>query len=237
VVTIRKVLLVDDEPDIRRVGELSLRAVGGWRVVLADSGSKVVALARTERPDVILLDVMMPDVDGPTTLELLRADPDTRSIPVVFLSARVMRDGVDHYLSLGAAGVLAKPFDPMSLAADLTRILAGAPKAPRVDLAPEMDTLRAELGALLPARIAELSSLVLAALASPDEAARLAARSAAHRLAGTAGSYGFTDVGDAASGIELELDRLRAFETRSTCITAICDWLSRMEGAAARSGE
>jgi two-component system OmpR family response regulator len=126
-VTIRKVLLVDDEPDIRRVGELSLRGVAGWHVVLADSGSKAVALARSEKPDVILLDVMMPDVDGPATLALLRADPETRSIPIVFLTAKSQQRELEHYRLLGAVGVLAKPFDPMTLANDVRRTLEGKP--------------------------------------------------------------------------------------------------------------
>jgi len=125
--TIRKVLLVDDEPDIRRVGELSLRGVAGWQVVLADSGAAAVTLARAEKPDVILLDVMMPDLDGPATLARLRADAETRHIPVVFLTAKTQRREVDHYRALGAVGVLAKPFDPMTLATDVVRALEEVP--------------------------------------------------------------------------------------------------------------
>ncbi len=125
---IRKVVLVDDEPDIRRVGELSLRARAGWQVVVCASGTEAVESARRERPDVILLDVMMPVLDGPATLALLRADAETASIPVIFMTAKVQRQEVERYLSLGAAGVVSKPFDPLSLVGDIRKIL-GLPPA------------------------------------------------------------------------------------------------------------
>lgn len=123
--TIRTVLLVDDEPDIRRIGELSLRGVGRLEVLLASSGAEAVELAARAQPDVILLDVMMPGMDGPSTLAALRARPETAQIPVVFVTAKVQRREVDHYRALGAAGVVAKPFDPMTLAADVRRIVEG----------------------------------------------------------------------------------------------------------------
>ena len=89
---IRSVLLIDDEADIRRIGELSLARLGRWRVVKAASGAEGVALAASERPDLILLDVMMPDQDGPATLARLRADPATRAIPVIFVTAKSSRE-------------------------------------------------------------------------------------------------------------------------------------------------
>lgn len=124
---IRKVLLVDDEPDIRRIGQLTLERVGRWEVVLASSGAEAQALAERERPDVILLDVMMPTADGPTTLAGLRASPATADIPVIFMTAKVLEHEVMRLRELGAAGVIAKPFDPMTLPAEIRRVLAGAP--------------------------------------------------------------------------------------------------------------
>ncbi len=123
--SIKSVMMVDDEPDIRRIGQMSLELLGKRRVCLAASGREALALAAAARPDVILLDVMMPDLDGPATLALLREQASTASIPVIFMTARVQKREVERYLELGAAGVIYKPFDPMTLAGEIDRI-AGA---------------------------------------------------------------------------------------------------------------
>jgi CheY-like chemotaxis protein len=118
-----KVLIVDDEPDIRRIARLGLSRVGKMDVVEASNGAEGLLRAKEERPDAVLLDVMMPTMDGPTTLARLREDPATAGIPVVFLTAKAIAAEVDRLKSLGAAGVLTKPFDPMSLARDLRAAL------------------------------------------------------------------------------------------------------------------
>jgi two-component system OmpR family response regulator len=123
---LQRVLLVDDEPDIRRIGQLSLQAVGGLSVTLASSGAEALALVRSARPDAILLDVMMPAMDGPTCLAHLRADEATRDIPVLFVTAKVQPQEIDRYLALGAAGIIRKPFDPMTLAHDVRSLLEAA---------------------------------------------------------------------------------------------------------------
>jgi CheY-like chemotaxis protein len=120
--TIRRVLLVDDEPDIRKIGALSLQAVGGWEVLLAANAEEGLALAR-QRPDVVLLDVMMPGMDGPTLLKHLRQLPEGVDIPVVFMTAKVQRIEMERYLSLGALGVIQKPFDPMTLPEEVRRLV------------------------------------------------------------------------------------------------------------------
>lgn len=120
----KHILLVDDDRDIREVATLSLEAIGGWRVSSASGGSQGVELARSERPDVILLDVMMPDIDGPATVQRLREDPDTRDIPVIFLTAKAKSADQLGFSKLGVAGVLTKPFDPMTLADQIATILA-----------------------------------------------------------------------------------------------------------------
>lgn len=120
---ISKVLLVDDEADIRRIGELSLRAVGKLEVYLAKSGFEAIEMAKRELPDVVLLDVMMPGMDGPSTLEVLRSDVDLKSIPVIFMTAKVQRQEVETYSKMGALGVISKPFDPMTLAKQLFNIV------------------------------------------------------------------------------------------------------------------
>jgi CheY-like chemotaxis protein len=110
-----KVLVVDDEDDIRRIAMLSLIGVGGMEVAEASGGSEGIRRAREDCPDVILLDMMMPGMDGLATLRALRGNPDTSGIPVVFLTATAMSAEVDRLKALGARGVLIKPFDPMAL--------------------------------------------------------------------------------------------------------------------------
>ena len=118
-----KILIVDDEDDIRAISRLALGRVGGMDVTDAASGRDAIAKAVTEAPDAILLDVMMPEQDGPATLALLKADPRTAGIPVIFLTAKAMGSEVERLRTLGANGVLTKPFDPMSLAASVRAIL------------------------------------------------------------------------------------------------------------------
>jgi len=120
---IQKVLLVDDDEDIRVIGEMALSAVGGWTTVLARGGQEAIEVAATEQPDVILLDVMMPGMDGPTTLRGLRERPATATIPVVFVTAKIQRHELQRYRDLGALGVIGKPFDPMGLPKTLRELV------------------------------------------------------------------------------------------------------------------
>ena len=120
---IQKVLMVDDEPDIRKIGLLSLRSVGKLTALAASSGEEALALAAQEKPDLILLDVMMPGMTGPDVLARLRQSPETASIPVIFMTAKVQKAEVEGYRALGAAGVISKPFDPMLLSAQIRAIL------------------------------------------------------------------------------------------------------------------
>lgn len=124
-----KVLLIDDDPHIRKIGELALRAVGGFAVTCAASGAEGLALACAEPPDVILLDLMMPHMDGVSTLAALQQAEPTASVPVVFFTARVQRSEIEHLLALGAVGAIGKPFDPMNLAAQVRALVEGAAEA------------------------------------------------------------------------------------------------------------
>ena len=119
----RRVLLVDDEPDVRAVARLCLERVGGWEVVEATSGAEAVVAAQDGGFDAVLLDVMMPGLDGPGTFLRLQADARTADLPVVLLTARVERPDRERWLELGIRGVLAKPFDPMRLSADIADLL------------------------------------------------------------------------------------------------------------------
>jgi len=119
----KHILLIDDEDDIREVTAVSLETVAGWRVSSAGSGRAGIELARTARPDAILLDVMMPEQDGPATLRLLRNDKVTAEIPVIFLTAKVQSIERERLHAIGAAGTLAKPFNPLTLANQVKEIL------------------------------------------------------------------------------------------------------------------
>jgi CheY-like chemotaxis protein len=120
-----RVLHVDDEPDIREIVELSLSLDPDVRVRSCASGGDGLAAATDWSPDLILLDVMMPNMDGPTTLTYLRQNPRTANIPVVFMTARAQPRELEHFVSLGAEGVIAKPFDPMTLAASVRNYIGG----------------------------------------------------------------------------------------------------------------
>ena len=120
-----RVLHVDDEPDIREVVELSLGLDPDLTVRSCGSGGDALAAAAAWSPDLILLDVMMPMMDGPTTLTHLRQSQKTADIPVVFMTARAQPRELEHFVSLGAEGVIAKPFDPMTLAASVRNYVGG----------------------------------------------------------------------------------------------------------------
>ena len=120
---IRKVLLAEDEEDIRKVAQISLQFRGGWDVALATDGEDCLAQAARDRPDLILLDCMMPKLDGYETCRRLKQDPALRGIPVIFLTAKSQESEVRKGLALGAIGYLIKPFNPMSLAAEIREIL------------------------------------------------------------------------------------------------------------------
>lgn len=112
-------LIVDDEPDIRMVARVALERVAGWEVTVASGAAEAVAAVAERRPDVVLLDVMMPGVDGPGTLLQLRELPDGADLRVLFLTAKVQAAELERLAGLGVDGVLRKPFDPMTLAADV----------------------------------------------------------------------------------------------------------------------
>jgi len=112
----RNILIIDDEDDIREVAALSLEATAGWHITTASCGADGIRAAADARPHAILMDVMMPGMDGPTTFRQMQMNPDIAGIPVVLLTAKVQ--GVDQrrFADLGVAGVLFKPFDPLTLA-------------------------------------------------------------------------------------------------------------------------
>jgi CheY-like chemotaxis protein len=118
----KRILIIDDEDDIREVATITLE-LGGFDVLSASNGRHGLARAATERPDAILLDVMMPGLDGPGTLALLRANDLTRDIPVVFLTAKVQSADRRSLAAHGASAIFSKPFNPDHLAGDIAAAL------------------------------------------------------------------------------------------------------------------
>jgi CheY-like chemotaxis protein len=119
----KRILIIDDEDDIREIAKLSIELVRQWEVITASSGQEGLHTAAVEHPDAILLDVMMPDMDGLMTYQRLQETTETRNIPVVLLTAKIQETDYRRFLDLGVHGVLAKPFDPLKLADQLTKTL------------------------------------------------------------------------------------------------------------------
>lgn len=120
-----RVLCVDDEPDLLDVVRMALELSGDVVVETCGSGKEAPARAAAFRPDVLLIDVMMPGVDGPTTLATLRRTPGVEAVPAMFFTAKAELSELDRLRSLGAAGVIVKPFDPLTLEQRVRTVLAG----------------------------------------------------------------------------------------------------------------
>ncbi len=123
---LRKILYVEDEEDIRMVGEMSLADVGGFEVKCCASGAEAIAAAPGFAPDLFVLDVMMPGMDGPTALKAMRAIPALASVPAIFMTAKIMAAEVAELKAAGALEVVPKPFDPMTLPGEIRAIWARA---------------------------------------------------------------------------------------------------------------
>lgn len=112
----KNILIVDDEDDVRAIAQLGLEMGAGWHVLIASSGQEALEMATAHQPDAILLDMMMPDMDGRETLSRLKADPQTRSIPVILVTAKAQPADQESFAKLDVAAVFAKPFRPLKLA-------------------------------------------------------------------------------------------------------------------------
>ena len=116
---LKKILYVEDEPDIQMIARVALENVGGFELLVCSSGAEAIEKAAGFKPDLFLLDVMMPGMDGPTTLGELRKIPQLEKTPVMFMTAKVQPQEVEFLKSLNVADVIAKPFDPMGLAGNI----------------------------------------------------------------------------------------------------------------------
>ncbi|NJL22498.1 MAG: response regulator [Leptolyngbyaceae cyanobacterium SM1_3_5] len=119
----KRILIIDDEPDIREATQVCLEVAKGWEVLTAGSSAEGLQKAAIEQPDAVLLDVMMPDTDGLATFEQMQANPATRHIPVILLTAKAQPADHRQYLRLEVAAVITKPYDPLTLADQIAKIL------------------------------------------------------------------------------------------------------------------
>lgn len=119
----KRVLFIDDEEDIRTLASFCLKSEAGWQMLSASNGKEGIAMAQNEQPDVILLDVMMPDLDGLQTIAQLQVNPDTQQIPVIFVTAKAQASDRRCFYAAGAKGVINKPFDAITLASQIAGFL------------------------------------------------------------------------------------------------------------------
>lgn len=119
---LKRIVYVEDEPDIQTVAKIALEMVGGFELLICSSGAEAIEKAASFAPQLLLLDVMMPGMDGPTTMHHLREQGELTECPVVFMTAKARPSEVNTFLDLGAVAVISKPFDPMSLSAQLQTI-------------------------------------------------------------------------------------------------------------------
>jgi CheY-like chemotaxis protein len=184
-----RVLHVDDEPDIREIVELSLGLDPELSVRSCPSGADALETSARWPPDLILLDVMMPCMDGPTTLKRLRERPPTAHTPVVFMTARAQTREIESFVALGAAGVIPKPFDPMALASVVRQFVRPTNSAISALRSGFMNRARNDA-----AMLASLRAGLSAGASAGSQIEQV--RSIAHSLAGAGGIFGFPLISD-----------------------------------------
>lgn len=196
-----RVLVVDDDPDVQTLVALALAQAGGFTVEPCASAAGALERARSFRPDVILMDVMMPGMDGLQALAGLRADEETAGIPVVLISAGIDRDECGRYRAMGARGVIPKPFNAVELPSTLRRIREGHAVGPAYPK--EVRDLGSAYLTELPAMIDSLRALAAALAEGGWARAPLeAVLQLAHRLSGSAGLFGLEGLASAAATLE-----------------------------------
>ena len=213
---LRTVLYVDDEPDIREIVRIALGLTRGLAVHTASSGEQALTLVHEQQPDLVLLDVMMPGLDGPGTLGRMRKDPKTASIPAIFMTAKAMPKEIALLLEMGALGVIAKPFDPMLLAAQVTSLwhrgwaeLQGVVKvADYSGLHRQVTKFGEKFLQRTRKEAVRLHSLI--EVIHPGDVAQLEElKNLVHRIRGSGSTFGFVAVSECAGEIERMVDGLK----------------------------
>jgi CheY-like chemotaxis protein len=206
---LRTLLYADDEPDIRLIAQTALNLAPGLTVHTADSGEQVLELARELRPDLMLLDVMMPGLDGPDTLKRLRADPAIARIPVIFVTAKATPENAARLRALGASAVIAKPFDPMQLSAQVLSLWQSiAPPLHRMTGDGEQARLREQVaqraGTFLESTGVQAMTLrqLSDSLQAGDSSCLASMHEIAHKIHGSGATFNFPAVSACAGEIE-----------------------------------
>lgn len=211
-----RILYVDDEPDLREIVQISLGLDPEFTVRSCSCGRDAVAAAAEWLPDLVLLDVMMPDMDGPATLARLRQSPKTSGIPVIFMTARAQQRELERFRALGADGIISKPFDPLTLAAHVREQM----QTPRFRLAGPrarfISNVRAQATALRRDRDR---------LSDRDHTTLDRIISAAHKIAGGAGTVGYPEIGARALALEQVAVELRYGSGTAAKVQAAIDSL------------
>jgi diguanylate cyclase (GGDEF)-like protein len=206
--SLQRILMVEDEPDIQAVAQLALEALGGFQVRICGSGQEGVQAATAFAPDLVILDVMMPGMDGPSTLRALRALPAASTTPVIFMTAKVQPQEIAEYRAMGVLDVIAKPFDPMTLADTVRSIWEQRRPSPAVtNLEALAENFTASLADKLSAIDAEWQQL----RRSWDAEALARLHRLVHGLNGASGTLGHSALSQAAQAVEhalAALDRL-----------------------------
>lgn len=201
---LQSILYVEDNPNIRALAKIALERIGGFSTHAFDSGAEALAAVQSGLvPDLLLLDVMLPGMDGPTILQRLRAIPSTAATPAVFMTAKAQSAEIAHFMSLGALGVITKPFQPTTLSKDILRLWNGqAPAAAPFSDDDMIAEFRARFVAALPNQLAVLKAHARQLAAGPDEQAISAVHHLLHVISGNAGTFGYGELGNRARRVE-----------------------------------
>jgi two-component system OmpR family response regulator len=218
-------LYADDDGDIRQIVQLALSLTAGMTLHTAESGEQALKLARRLLPDLVLLDVMMPGLDGPSTLKLMRNDSAIAHIPVIFITAKAMPREVALFHKIGAIGVIAKPFDPVNLYKQVHSLWQGCPAASRAmpprDVEERLRLRALQLGEIFLQRT-QAETVVLRELiedarrgntAVVDQLVRMV-----HKIRGTGATFGFAAVSECAGKIEHLLEGLKGFASSAEAV-------------------
>jgi two-component system, OmpR family, response regulator len=242
----QSVLYVDDDPDICEVVHATLRVIAGLNVHTAGSGEAAIELACELRPDLILMDVMMPGLDGPATLKRMRESTRISEIPVIFLTAKVLPAEVAHFFLLGAIGVIGKPFDPLKLGDEILSLWKGSNAARRTpamsDGHAHVDAQFSSLanGFLLRTKV-DIHRLrkLLDLAGNGDQTVLKESERITHSIHGAGAMFGFPELSAAAGVIERLVEELAAtapYPSGGPAMVQLSDYMQQLAQALEAAG-
>jgi len=223
---LRRILYVEDDADIREIVRMSLEKLGGFRVAVCDSCTQAMDVVDEFNPNLLLLDVMMPGVDGPATLKRLRERVSAESAPAIFITAKVEAGAMARYRDMGVLDVIVKPFDPMVLSKRIEHIWqqhqSGSHDVEGDEFERQLTQRSAVFVAQLPQQVQNLNDDLTAWLSAPQEAGLLEnLNHKVHRLKGSGGTFGCSGISDLSRGLEESLVTLQAGRVTSGQVPAL----------------